>query len=93
MDSICISFRGPRGSGKRTLLLKHLEAAAKKRGEIFSVLTGSWAITAIKEKDMGSDDEGEADEKNFVPYEYSHIHIGFDIARMSMQDKNVVKSI
>ena len=93
MDSICISFRGPRGSGKRTHLLESLDTLAKKRGEIFSVLTGSWAITAVKEKDMGSDDEGETDEKNFVPYEYSHLHIGFDIARMSMQDKNVVKSI
>jgi hypothetical protein len=93
MDSICISYRGPRGSGKRTRLLENLEAAATKRGEHFAVLTGNWAITAIKEKDLDSENEGESDEKNYVPYEYSHIHIGFDIARMSMQDKNVIKSI
>lgn len=96
MDSICISFRGPRGSGKRTRLIETLRALAKSRGETMSVLTGSWAITAIKEKDVDADDEGDiqsGDEKNFVPYEYSHLHIGFDIARMSMQDKNVVKSI
>lgn len=94
MDTICVSFRGPRGSGKRTKLLKALEEIALKRGENFSVQTSKWAITTIKEKDMGSDcEDNTADEKNLVPYEVSHLHIGFDIARMSMQDKNVVKSI
>ena len=96
MDSICICFRGPRGSGKRTRLLETLKALAKSRGEIMNVQTGSWAITAVKEKDVDADEDGDiqtGDEKNFVPYEFSHLHIGFDIARMSMQDKNVVKSI
>jgi len=93
MDTVCVSFRGPRGSGKRTRLIEELKNTAIRRGEYFSIQTGNWAIHTIKEKDLDSDCEDNGDEKNLVPYEYSHLHIGFDIARMSMQDKNVVKSI
>ena len=41
--------------------------------------------------DDGGDDGGS--EKDTFPYEFSLLHIGFDIARMSMQDKIYLKPI
>ena len=42
-------------------------------------------------EDDGGDDGGS--EKDTFPYEFSLLHIGFDIARMSMQDKIYLKPI
>jgi len=98
MDELCVCFRGPRGSGKRTQLLENLEAIAKKRGLIWNIQYKLWTLETPRESDLPS---GEADDDSDIthakgtvlPYETSPVHIGFDIARMSMQDKIYLQTI
>ena len=102
MDSLHISWRGGAGVGKRTQLLKGLERIADSRGIPFSITKkffqvqpnrGDGAIetyaTATEEEETTS----VASEKNMLPYEFSYVHIGFDVARMSMQDKIYLRPI
>lgn len=89
--SIC--WRGPPGSGKRRALQAQLTAWAQSMGQIFSVKKQFW--DAPLQGGDGSDDaqEEDADEKALLPMEISMIHWGFDVSRMSLQDKQYVKSI
>jgi hypothetical protein len=102
MDSLHISWRGGPGVGKRTQLLRGLERIADSRGIPFSITKkffqvqpnrGDGAIetyaTATEEEETAS----VASEKNMLPYEFSYVHIGFDVARMSMQDKIYLRPI
>ena len=102
MDSLHISWRGGPGVGKRTQLLKGLERIADSRGIPFSITKkffqvqpnrGDGAIetyaTATEEEETTSI----VSEKNMLPYEFSYVHIGFDVARMSMQDKIYLRPI
>jgi hypothetical protein len=41
----------------------------------------------------GGGDEEEEEVTNQITYEQSHVHTGFDIARMSMQDKQILRPI
>jgi hypothetical protein len=101
MDSLNISWRGQPHSGKRTALHGALKQLASVRGIPFSIQikqfytggalkadTGQISTTA---EDDGGDDGGS--EKDSFPYEFSLLHIGFDISRMSMQDKIYLKPI
>jgi hypothetical protein len=101
MDSLNISWRGQPHSGKRTALHAALKQLAAVRGIPFSIQikqfytggalkadTGQISTTA---EDDGGDDGGS--EKDSFPYEFSLLHIGFDISRMSMQDKIYLKPI
>lgn len=101
MDSLNISWRGQPHSGKRTALHGALKQLAAVRGIPFSIQikqfytggalkadTGQISTTA---EDDGGDDGGS--EKDSFPYEFSLLHIGFDISRMSMQDKIYLKPI
>jgi len=94
MNCISFAWRGSAGSGKRTQLLKHLEAKAKKSGLPFHVKQSVWYLT---KPSNGSADPDEEDEEGSasktIPYEESALHMGFDVARMSMSDKIFLQSI
>jgi hypothetical protein len=101
MDSLNLAWRGQPHSGKRTALHSALKQLANLRGVPFSIQTRQFSMGGIGKSDNGQisttvDDEGGDDggsEKDTFPYEFSLLHIGFDIARMSMQDKIYLKPI
>ena len=91
MKSIC--WRGPPGSGKRYALQKELASWAKSIGQVYAVKKGFWdAPIQGGEGNEDSDDDKE-EEKPLLPMESSILHWGFDVARMSLQDKQFIKSI
>jgi hypothetical protein len=100
MDALNLCWRGQAHSGKRTALLDALQTVAKNRGLPFSLQTKQFSTGSLKHdesqisttaEDDGGDDGGS--EKDTFPYEFSLVHVGFDIARMSMQDKIYLKPI
>jgi hypothetical protein len=98
MDSLCLCWRGNPGVGKRTKLLEHLRLIASARGLPFSLHTkylqiGS-AAAGTGEVDEHDDTTGErTTEQGQVAYESSVVHVGFDVSRMSMQDKNILRPV
>lgn len=102
MDSLHISWRGKPGVGKRTQLLRGLERVADARGIPFSITKkffhvqpnrGDGAIETYATATEEEETTTVASEKNMLPYEFSYVHIGFDVARMSMQDKIYLRPI
>ena len=98
MDELSLCFRGPRGCGKRTVLLENLENICKKRGLPWSIQNRLWTLETPRESDLPSgedDDDGDITHAKgtVLPYESSPVHIGFDVARMSMQDKIYLQTI
>jgi hypothetical protein len=100
MDSLNLSWRGQPHSGKRTALHAALKQLADLRGIPFSIQTKLFQTGGAKQDtgqisttvdDDGGDEGGS--EKDCFPYEYSLVHVGFDISRMSMQDKIYLKPI
>jgi hypothetical protein len=101
MDSLNLCWRGQPHSGKRTALHAALRRVADERGVPFNIQTRQFFTSGASKsesnqisttaEDDGGDDGGS--EKDSFPYEFSYIHIGFDIARMSMQDKIYLKPI
>ena len=101
MDSFNLSWRGQPHSGKRTALQKALKDLAHVRGMPFSIQSKLFFTGGASKSDTGqitttadedTNDDG-ASEKDSFPYEFSLVHIGFDISRMSMQDKIYLKPI
>lgn len=100
MDALNLSWRGQPHSGKRTALHAALRKVAALRGLPFSIQNKQFCTGSLK-SDAGqisttAEDEGEdggGSEKDSFPYECSLVHMGFDIARMSMQDKIYLKPI
>jgi hypothetical protein len=94
MNTLSFAWRGGPGSGKRTQLLQFLEKRATKHGVQFKVKDAVWYMT---KPSNGSADPDEEDEEGgtskTIPYEESAIHMGFDVARMSMSDKLFLQSI
>ena len=89
--SIC--WRGPPGSGKRHSLQAQLQGWAKSIGQIYVIKKQLWnAPLHSGDVDTAEVDE-ESDEKALLPMEVSIMHWGFDVSRMSLQDKQYVKSI
>jgi hypothetical protein len=101
MDKLNLSWRGQPGSGKRTQLHKALSNVAAQRGISFVPQTRLFFTSQAHKNDNGAisttaeDDTNESSvsEKDSFPYEFSYVHIGFDISRMSMQDKIYLKPI
>jgi len=101
MDSLNLSWRGQPHSGKRSALHAALRQLADYRGIPFSVQTKQFSMGGVSKNESGqisttAEDDGGDDggsEKDTFPYEFSLLHIGFDIARMSMQDKIYLKPI
>jgi hypothetical protein len=100
MDALNLSWRGQPRSGKRTALHAALRKLAELRGLPFTIQTKQFLTGAAKAdgtqisttaEDDG--DDGGGSEKDSFPYEFSYVHIGFDISRMSMQDKIYLKPI
>jgi len=95
MDSLSICWRGNAGSGKRTRLLESLREVAFSRRVPFNIqmkllsFDSGNASTVAK----GEDNDDEKPDSHQIEYESSLVHIGFDIARMSMQDKNILRPV
>jgi len=83
MDSLNLCWRGMAGSGKHKQLMAHLKKVADLRGLPFSLTSRS----------IATNQEEEDEEPGQIQYESSHVHIGFDVARMSMQDKQVLRPV
>ena len=88
------------GTGKRTRLHEALGALAAARGLPFTMQmrnlggdsggsAGSIAEAGATEEGAGPDD-GEAGD---FQYEASLVHIGLDVARMSMKDKHILRPV
>ena len=93
MQQCSYAWRGFRGVGKRTELLTFLGVQANKMNIPFEIKKGTWFLN--KQTCAGGDpneDDEEASGKS-IPYEESNIHLGFDVARMSMSDKVFLQSI
>lgn len=99
MDGLCLSWRGNPGTGKRTQLLQHLQLVAKGRQLPFSLHTkflqvGSATAGSTGEVDESDETTGErTTEAGQFAYESSVVHVGFDVSRMSMQDKNILRPV
>ena len=87
------AWRGFRGVGKRTQLLEFLKKQGEKIGVPFEIKTGTWFLN--KQSSGGGDPDNDDDETTgkTIPYEESNLHLGFDVARMSMSDKVFLQSI
>jgi len=82
------------GAGKRTELMKELVKLAEFRKVPFSIQLKNISGTTVgAEESMDGGETTEPAESGQITYESSLIHIGFDIARMSMQDKQVLRPI
>ena len=97
MDTLCLAYRGMAGTGKRTKLLENLKLVASSRNLPFHIQmktlsfdSGNAATVAKGEQD---DDDDSKSDNHTIEYESSLVHIGFDIARMSMQDKNILRPV
>jgi len=99
MDGLCLSWRGNPGTGKRAQLLQHLQLVAKGRQLPFSLHTkflqvGSATAGSTGEVDEADETTGErTTEAGQFAYESSVVHVGFDVSRMSMQDKNILRPV
>ena len=89
MDALNLCWRGMAGSGKHKQLMEHLKQVADLRGLPFTLTTRSIA-GGTSQEDGEEEQEAEAGQ---IQYESSHVHIGFDVARMSMQDKQVLRPV
>lgn len=92
MEILSYAWRGPRGAGKRTKLLSFLEKQSKNHSIPFEIKQGTWYLS--KQSAPGDpDDDDDGPTGKTIPYEYSSLHLGFDVARMSMSDKVFIQSI
>jgi hypothetical protein len=93
MQPCSYAWRGFRGVGKRTQLLQFLEKQAQKANIKFEIKKGTWFLN--KTSSGGGDPDEDDDEASgkSIPYEESALHLGFDVARMSMSDKVFLQSI
>lgn len=94
MEPLSYAWRGPRGSGKRTKLLDFLSKQTASMGIPFEIKQSTWFL---QKQTNGSadpdDDDDDGPTGKTIPYEESYIHLGFDVARMSMSDKVFLNSI
>lgn len=89
--SIC--WRGPPGSGKRRALQEQLQMWTKSMGQVYALKRQSWNAPVQGGEGSDAEDAEESSDKPLLPMEISLVHWGFDCARMSLQDKQYVKSI
>ena len=85
--AVSYAWRGPRGCGKRTQLLAFLQSLHP-----FTLQYDTWYLN--KQVNGGDPDEDDDDPTGkSIPYEESPLHLGFDVATMSMSDKVFLQSI
>jgi len=98
MDSLSICWRGMAGTGKKRLLHGALKKVAELRGIPFNIqMRGIGAMSATGDvTEAGATEEGadpgDSNADQFM-MEASLVHMGLDIARMSMQDKHILRPI
>jgi len=80
------------GAGKHKQLNQHLKRVADLRGLPFTLTMRSITGSGGGEATEGDDEAADA-ETGQIQYETSSVHIGFDVARMSMQDKQVLRPV
>jgi hypothetical protein len=93
MQPCSYAWRGFRGVGKRTKILEFLEIQANRINVPFEIKKGTWFLD---KQSCGGGDPDKDDEEvsgKSIPYEESNLHLGFDVARMSMSDKVFLQSI
>ncbi len=97
-----IVWRGPRGAGKFTALQEFLEHVAASLKVPYVIQTKRWSLangsvatgaTGTEGADAADDEDDAEDASKGIPYESTLIHRAFDVARMSLQDKNYVAGI
>ena len=94
MDSLCICWRGMAGVGKKTQIHEHLKQIAKSRNLPFNIQTKVLSFDSGNASTVAKGDEDdEKTDSHTIEYESSLVHLGFDIARMSMQDKNILRPV
>jgi hypothetical protein len=100
MDELNLLWIGNHGVGKQVQIHKALTHIAHTRGVHFQIRKAIWSTETNKrlqresEQTEAQEDETETpNQGEGIPYETSHVHLGFDIARMSMQDKNYIASL
>lgn len=86
------AWLGPKGCGKRTKLLEFLKKQAEKIHVPFDLKHGTWYLTKQTSNADPDEDDDESSGKS-IPYEESALHLGFNIAHMSMSDKVFLQSI
>lgn len=87
---------GPRGAGKQTALRTFLKEYADRMNQPFNIQIKRWQLQNSDgegEITTSVEDSGAKDEKKGLAYEVSRLHKGFDVARMSLQDKNYIQAI
>lgn len=85
-----ISFRCQDYRLAREAVKKRLEHISFQRGLPFSVSTKMWYLNAGKVTEAEAASE---ELRKGLPYEASLIHNAFSVARMSLQDRNYIRSI
>jgi hypothetical protein len=100
MDDLNLIWIGNRGTGKQFQIHRALQHIAQQRGVNFQIRKSIWTTETNKklqresEQTEAQQDETETPQQGEgIPYETSLVHLGFDIARMSMQDKNYISSL
>ena len=95
LDTLCLCWRGMAGTGKRTQLQEKLKFIANSRNLPYNIQlkTLSYESGNASTVAKGEQDDDEKEDRHTIDYESSLVHIGFDIARMSMQDKNILRPV
>jgi hypothetical protein len=92
MEPCSYAWRGWRGCGKRTQLLDFIKVQADAIHIPFEIKKNIWFLNKQSNNADPDEDDDDATGKS-IPYEESQLHLGFDVARMSMSDKVFLQSI
>jgi len=92
MQPCSYAWRGWHGVGKRTQLLEFLKKQADKMSVPFEIKNSVWFLNKQSNNPDPDEEDDEFSGKS-IPYEESNLHLGFDVARMSMSDKVFLQSI
>lgn len=86
------AWRGPSGCGKKTELLNYIRRYGKNMGIELEIKNSVWFLNK-QTNNADPDEEDDEISGKSIPYEESQLHLGFDVARMSMSDKVFLQSI
>ena len=97
MDSLCLAYRGMAGTGKRRAIIQCLKKVAESRGLPFNIQMKTLSFdsgnaSTVAKGEQEDNDDSKSD-NHTIEYESSLVHIGFDISRMSMQDKTILRPV
>jgi len=82
------------GTGKKTQIHEKLKQIAESRNVPFNIQTKILSFDSGNASTVAKGDEDdEKTDSHTIDYESSLVHLGFDIARMSMQDKNILRPV